>query len=87
MRNNGCVRGGKRGLLSLLSLLSLSSLSSLIRCLLAWTGAGKAVRFAIYCLHAVTTQGVACVEVAGGMLYRRPKARGVERTRLRGVAQ
>ena len=48
---------------------------------------GQAVCFAINCLLAVTTQGVACVEVAGGLLRRRLKARGAERTKLRGVAQ
>ena len=67
--------------------MSLLSLMSPIRCLLAWTGAGQAVCFAINCLRAVTILGVACVVVGCGLLRRRLKARGAERTKLRGVAQ
>ena len=59
-----------------------------VRCLLAWTGAGRQyVLLSTVCMHVVTTQGMAYVEVAGGLLHRRLKARGVEHTKLRGVAQ
>ena len=38
-------------------------------------------------LRAVTILGVACVVLCCGLLRRRLKARGAERTKLRGVAQ
>ena len=54
--------------------------------LLAYAGAGRRCVFANR-LRAVTILSVACVVLCCGLLRRRLKARGAERTKLRGVAQ
>ena len=86
VRNKGCVRGGNRGSLCRCVAVSLCRwVAGSLSCWLTQARAGG-VSFANR-LRAVTILSVACVVVGCGLLRRRLKARGAERTKLRGVAQ